>query len=392
MIRKRAISLLLVLILAVSAFPALPVQAVSNEEMIWNYFKLQGFTDAAVAGILGNLEAESGYLPNNLENAAARRSGYTDEQFTKAVDNGTISRDQFIKSTKFGVYSNGSYGYGLAQWTYPTRKAGLYDFAKARGVSIADLQMQLDYIMKEIKSSYKSLLIYLSSATDVSDACLKFHNVYEGSADTASMLSRRIDKAKDIYDKYHRAIDHACPSGGFIDVPVSDHWAHDGIDYCVKNDLMNGIDEMLFQPDGTVSRAQLVTILYRVAGSPETEFKGTFTDVPDGQWYSKAIEWAVADGVVNGIGDGKFGPDRSITREQIATILYRYEKEPAVTGNLDKFPDQGKVSTFAENAMIWATREGHINGISTGSVTTLAPQDNATRAQIAAIIMRYLEQ
>lgn len=392
MIRKRAISLLLALVLVVSAFPALPARALSNEEMIWNYFKHQGFTDAAVAGIMGNLEAESGYLPNNLENAAAGRSGYTDEQFTKAVDNGTISRDQFIKSTKFGAYSNGSYGYGLAQWTYPTRKAGLYDFAKARGVSIADLQMQLDYIMKEIKSSYKSLISYLSSATDVSDACLKFHNVYEGSADTMSMLSGRIDKAKAIYNEYHRLIDHNCPTGGFIDVPAPNNWAHDGIDYCVESDLMNGTGGMFFQPDGTVSRAQLVTILFRAADSPPTEFKGIFTDVPGGRWYSRAIEWAAASGVVNGIGGGKFGPDQSITREQIATILYRYEKEPAVSGNLSSFPDHGTVSNFAVKGLIWATQEDLINGVTSSGVTALAPQDLATRAQIASIIMRYLER
>ena len=184
---------------------------------------------------------------------------------------------------------------------------------------------------------------------------------------------------------------HICPSVGFSDVPAYGNWAHDGIDYCVENGLMNGIGNGRFDPNGTVSRAQLVTILYRVAGSPETEFKGTFTDVPDGQWYSKAIEWAAANGVVNGIGDGKFAPDRSITREQIATILYRYENQPAVSGNLEKFPDQGNVSGFAVTGLIWATQEGLITGVLSNGVTTLAPKNNATRAQIAAIIMRYLE-
>ncbi len=181
------------------------------------------------------------------------------------------------------------------------------------------------------------------------------------------------------------------PCRRFSDMPHDSNWAYDGIAYCVKNELMNGTSTTTFSPNGTVSRAQLVTILYRVAGSPETEFKGTFTDVPSGQWYSNAIEWAAANGVVNGIGDGKFGPDLSITREQIATILYRYEKEPAVSGNLNSFPDHGKVNNFAANGLIWATQEGLINGISSDGITTLAPQNNATRAQIASIIMRYLE-
>ena len=389
--RKKAISLLLALGIILSVLPVIPVQAASNEEIIWNYFKSQGFSDAATAGIMGNLEAESGYLPNNLENAAANKSGYTDAQFTKEVDAGKISREQFIKSTKFGVYSNGSYGYGLAQWTYPTRKAGLYDFAKSRGVSIADLTMQLDYIMKELSGSYGSLKKYLYTAADVAEACLKFHNVYEGSADTAQMLSGRIARAQAVYNKY-RTPDHDCPSRGFADIPASDNWAHSGIDYCVAKKLMEGTGGTRFQPEDTVSRAQLVTILYRMAGSPETAFKGSFTDVAQGTWYANAIEWAAANAVVNGIGDGKFGPDQNITREQIATILYRFSESPEAAGSLDAFPDKGSVSDFAADALIWATSEKLINGVAANGVTTLAPKSHATRAQIASIIMRYLEK
>ena len=385
------ISLILVLIFVLSAFPVNSAQAASNEETIWNYFKKQGFTDAAVAGIMGNLEAESGFRPNNLENAAEKKSGYTDAEFTKAVDNGSISRSQFIKSTKFGVYSNGSYGYGLAQWTYSTRKAGLYDFAKSKGVSIANLQMQLDYIMKEIKSSYKSLISYLSKETNVADACLKFHNVYEGSADTASRLSGRIKKAEAIYNKYHKVPTHSCPAASYSDIPAYGNWAHDGIDYCVKQKLMEGTGGKYFRPNDAVTRAQLVTILYRAAGSPTVKFKGTFSDVSSGAWYASAVEWAAGKGIVNGVGDGKFAPDRNITREQIAAILYRYEGEPKTSGNLSSFPDKAKVSSFATDAMIWATQNGFVTGISSGSTTTLAPQNHATRAQIAAIIMRYLE-
>ena len=385
------ISLILALIFVLSVFPALPTQAASNEETIWNYFKKQGFTDAAVAGIMGNLEAESGFRPNNLENAAEKKSGYTDAEFTKAVDNGSISRSQFIKSTKFGVYSNGTYGYGLAQWTYSTRKAGLYDFAKSKGVSIGNLQMQLDYIMKEIKSSYKSLISYLSKETDVADACLKFHNVYEGSADSASRLSGRIKKAEAIYNKYHKVSTHDCPAASYIDIPAYGNWAHDGIDYCVKQKLMEGTGGKYFRPDDAVTRAQLVTILYRAAGSPTVKFKGTFKDVSSGAWYANAVEWAASKGIVNGIGDGRFAPDQRITREQIAVILYRYEEQPKVSGNLNAFADKGKVSGFAENAMIWATKNGFITGISSSGSTNLAPQTSATRAQLASVIARFMQ-
>ena len=154
---------------------------------------------------------------------------------------------------------------------------------------------------------------------------------------------------------------------------------------------MNGTSANVFTPAGTVTRAQLVTILYRVAGEPETEFKATFSDVADGLWYSDAIEWAAANEVVNGVGEGKFNPMGAITREQIAAILYRYSKAAKVEGELKAFPDGDTASTYAIDALVWAVDEGLITGIKSGDVTKLAPKDNATRAQIAAIIMRFLE-
>ena len=174
----------------------------SNQDKIWEYFKNQGFSDAGVAGIMGNLEAESSYWPNNLEGLANTKSGFSDAQFTAAVDNGSISRAEFISSDRFGVCKSPigkEYGYGLAQWTYTTRKAALYDYAKSRGVSIGDLNMQLDFMMREMSASLKS---YLRTATDVSDACVRFHNIYEGSADTESMIAGRVAKAKNVYNKY----------------------------------------------------------------------------------------------------------------------------------------------------------------------------------------------
>ncbi len=183
----------------------------------------------------------------------------------------------------------------------------------------------------------------------------------------------------------------ACPSKKFTDAPAADNWAHEGIDYCVKNDLMNGTGDTIFSPNGKVTRAQLVTILYRMVGKPETEFKGTFIDVAKDQWYSDAIEWAAANEIVNGVGNGKFNPNGKITREQIATILYRYSKKPEAEGDLERFPDADQVSDYALDAMIWATGKALINGISSGDVTYLAPSNSATRAQLATIIQRFQE-
>ena len=127
--------------------------------------KSKGFSDDGVAGIMGNLQAESGFAPNNLENAANNKSGYSDEAFTAAVDNGSINRSQFISSSTFSLYtysdSTGTYytyGYGLAQWTFYSRKAALYDFWKSRGGSIGDLNMQLDFMYQEMSASLKSYL------------------------------------------------------------------------------------------------------------------------------------------------------------------------------------------------------------------------------------------
>lgn len=168
-------------------------------------------------------------------------------------------------------------------------------------------------------------------------------------------------------------------------------WYFDGTDYCVVNGLMEGIGKNRFNPDGTLTRAELVTILYRVAGSPEAKYSGTFSDVADNTWYTDAVEWAAANKIVKGTGSGKFSPDRQITREQIATILYRYEKEPKFEGNLDAFPDKDTVSNFAVAGLTWANAEGIITGATKDGVVILAPLATATRAQIATIMMRYLD-
>lgn len=174
----------------------------------------------------------------------------------------------------------------------------------------------------------------------------------------------------------------------FIDVSG---WYMDDVRFVYYWKLMNGTADTLFSPDADLTRAQLVTILYRMEEREKVEFKGTFSDVPAGTWYSDAVEWAASEGIVNGVGDGTFKPDDVITREQIATILYRAVGEPKAEGDLSAFPDSGSVHDFAADALVWATQNGLINGIKSGDVTTLAPLANATRAQIAAIITRFVK-
>lgn len=187
--------------------------------------------------------------------------------------------------------------------------------------------------------------------------------------------------------------DH-CPSKAFTDLDAK-AWYHEGVDYALMNGLMNGVGGGKFEPDGQLTRAQLVTVLYRAAGEPDTGKQvNPFTDVADDTWYTKAVIWAANNGIVNGVAKNTFAPDDSITREQIATMLYRYAgAEAAKEDKLSAFPDAAKVSDWAKEALNWAVASGLINGVADANGTAnLEPQATATRAQIATILMRWLEK
>ena len=179
----------------------------------------------------------------------------------------------------------------------------------------------------------------------------------------------------------------------FRDVRTSD-WFYSGVKFAYQHGLFQGTSADTFSPDEPMTRAMLVTVLWRMDGKPDTAGGSSFTDVPRGQWYTEAVAWAAENGVVNGVGGGKFEPDGNVTREQIATILYRYAGLRGVpTGgraDLGSFPDGGAVSSWAYDALSWANAAGLIAGTREGGVDYLAPQQNATRAQVAVILMRYL--
>lgn len=175
-----------------------------------------------------------------------------------------------------------------------------------------------------------------------------------------------------------------CYVEDFTDCPAP--WYHEAVDFMVDAKLMNGVSEGKFDPNGTMTRGMIVTVLYRMAGSPEVEAPSTFKDVEAGKWYADAIAWAQKNEVVNGYSADKFGPNDPVTREQIATILYRYENMPeAKEADMSKFSDTAKISAYAKDAMTWAVGEG----ILSGDNGKLKPTDNATRAEFACMIMRY---
>ena len=181
------------------------------------------------------------------------------------------------------------------------------------------------------------------------------------------------------------------PPVEFVDVP-KDEWYVGAVDYAVKNGLMGGTSANTFEPESAMTRAMLVTVLWRYEGKP-MGYQNTFSDVnaKDGSWYIDAVAWAAANGIVGGVGNNKFDPDGNITREQMATILYRYAKKKGIDtgkrGDLSAFPDGGKVESWAKDALQWTVAEKIIGG----SEGYLLPQGNATRAQVATILMRYIE-
>ena len=185
-----------------------------------------------------------------------------------------------------------------------------------------------------------------------------------------------------------------CPGRRFTDMPAAGNWAHAGIDFALKQGLFNGMSATTFEPDGSMTRAMLVTVLWRLDGSRAPAGRNTFTDVPGGQWYTDAVTWAAENGVVNGVGSGKFEPDGRVTREQIATILFRYAAkryDTSARADLSVFPDAGRVSAYAREALAWANAAGLVNGTDNGHGLILDPQGDATRAQVAAILMRYVK-
>lgn len=181
-------------------------------------------------------------------------------------------------------------------------------------------------------------------------------------------------------------------NGGFSDVDET-HWASEDIKYVTEEGLMNGTSEEEFAPEETLTRSMLVTVLYRAAGSPEVNKSIPFSDVSADSYYAAAVSWAQQNGIVNGVTESEFDPEANITREQIATIIYRYanymgyDVSVGEDTNILSFEDAGDISEFAVEAMQYAVGAGLING---KSETTLNPQDNATRAEIAAILHRFL--
>ena len=188
--------------------------------------------------------------------------------------------------------------------------------------------------------------------------------------------------------------DDTCPISDFTDAKPT-AWYHDGVHWALENGVMNGVGGGLFQPNGTTTRAQVVTMLWRLEGSPACVGMSEYSDVDNEEWYGPAVRWANAEGIVNGYDDGRFGPNDAVTREQLVAILYRYaqyKKMDVSVGedtNILSYDDAFDVSSWAMSAMQWAVGSGVVNGLEKNGVLVLAPFDSSTRAVVATMFWRF---
>lgn len=215
-----------------------------------------------------------------------------------------------------------------------------------------------------------------------------FEGWYADKGLTKKITSVKLDANTTVYAKWTAAPVSGLPFG---DVKTAD-WFYNDVKYVYEKGMMAGTAADVFAPNATTTRAMIVTILYRLEGSPAVTGTSSFVDVPAGQWYTDAVNWAAANQIVKGTSATTFAPNASITREQMAAILYRYAQykgyDVTKKADLSGYSDNSQVSAYAKDALAWANAAKLINGVTN---TTLAPQGNATRAQVSAILHRFCD-
>lgn len=241
------------------------------------------------------------------------------------------------------------------------------------------LTISLPYTLKSGEDASGVTVWYLDNAAKLQQMTAS----YDGKTGLATFTTPHLS---------YYVVGYAAPfSNTFSDVQATD-WFYPSVKYAVQNKLFYGTAESAFAPNEHMTRAMLVTVLYRLEGNPAVTAAGSFSDVPSGQWYADAVTWARANQIVSGYGSGLFGANDKITREQMATILYRYAQykggDMTKTSSLNEYTDAKTISTWASDAMKWAKAKGLITGT---SATTLSPAENATRAQVATLLMRLGE-
>ena len=311
--------------------------------------------------------------------SASRRGSYSFDGWYTEKSGGTKITTATVFSANTTVY---------AHWTYTGGGGGGYNppvtyytlrFETGGGSDIPSV--------RETYNTYIDLTKYVPTWRGHT-----FIGWYSERSLTNKVSSVYLTQAMTVYAGWRVDENPGTGANPFTDVSEKD-WFYGDVMFVYENGLMLGTSKTLFSPHGTATRGMMATILWRMEGSPAPKGKNSFTDVEAGKWYADAITWTAENGIFAGYGKDKFGPDDPITREQLAAIFYRYADykgyDLTVKGNLDKFKDADKITDYAETAMGWAVGSGLVKG---KSGNLLDPQGTATRAEIAAMLHRFIEK
>lgn len=255
-------------------------------------------------------------------------------------------------------------------------------------VSFSGLTSGEQYVLIMAKDKNGDLLapenlLYIAQGAADADGALTFATAPRESAENAFVAL--YGPGESVQPGYQPCDGSNCPGRVFSDMPVRGNWAHDPIDWAIGGGVTNGTSATTFSPEEGCTRAQVMTFLWRAAGQPEpTSSANPFADVKAGQYYYKAVLWAVEHGITNGMSATEFGPDNTCTRAQIVTFLWRYEGKPAPSSTRNPFADVSTGSYYG-SAVLWAVEHGITNGM---SATEFCPENTCTRAQVVTFLYR----
>ena len=297
--------------------------------------------------------------------------------------------------SRFRPTAENPYGgaYGLCQWL-GSRKTALINFCNNNGYKYNTVEGQLRYLKYELEHSEWNAYNKMKAVkNNTADGAFEAGYVWQQYFERGPSQYRDIyaKKARDTFwPEYRPQPIHSgkCPSYGMYDVPAV-IWYHDSVDYVMNRGFMTGVSSIRFEPNSNLTRAMLVSVLQRMNGGGAAG-ANNFKDVKSGQWYTNAVLWASANGIVSGYPDGTFRPNENITREQVATIFYNFavlkKFDTSKRADLNKYGDGWTVSQYARPAVPWAISAGIFSGNDKGA---LYPLNNATRAEIASMVQRF---
>ena len=311
--------------------------------------------------------------------SASRRGSYSFDGWYTEKSGGTKITTATVFSAKTTVYAHWSYTGGGGGGYNPPVTYYTLRFETGGGSDIPSV--------REAYNTYIDLTQYVPTWRGHT-----FTGWYSERSLTNKVSGVYLTKDMTVYAGWRVDENPGTGANPFTDVSEKD-WFYGDVMFVYENGLMLGTSKTLFSPHGTATRGMMATILWRMEGSPAPKGKNSFTDVEAGKWYADAITWTAENGIFAGYGKDKFGPDDPITREQLAAIFYRYADykgyDLTVKGNLDKFKDADKITDYAKTAMQWAVGSGLVKG---KSGNLLDPQGTATRAEIAAMLHRFIEK